>query len=200
MLFASFAEIGCNGASIVSGAKDVYRSAANSINRRRGLPEQYIIPPSILDPSPAEDQVPLWAWAGGLTVVSITTVIVMAKLFDIEVGISILAILCGFLFSFIGVQCAGDTDINPISTCAKATQLVVGGATHGKYLNTIVVDPTAGSLNIGAMRINLLAALISGGAAAQTTDMTVRSSPASWNPTDMCRVTSRRGISCAPSR
>ena len=38
-----------------------------------------------------------------------------------------------------------------------------------QYLDTIVPET---AVNIGAMRINLLAALVSGGAAAQTTDMT----------------------------
>mgnify|MGYP001597815469 FL=1 len=158
----------------------------NYLNARRGLEPKYEVPESIEDPAPPEDQVPVWAWVGTLFVSIIATVTIMSQLFDVSAGISLLAVLLAFLFSFIGVQCAGDTgayflyfrtahsrtsltashtDINPISTCAKATQLVVGGVTHGKYLNTIVPGTT---INVGATRINLLAALVSGGAAAQT--------------------------------
>ncbi|KAL8292838.1 hypothetical protein RQP46_000532 [Phenoliferia psychrophenolica] len=169
MLVCSFAEVGANYRTIYKGGRDAVCGGLNLISRRRGQEEKYKIEDTMEDPSPPEDQVPAWAWVGTLCVSIIATVTIMSQLFDVSAGISVLAVFLGFLFSFIGVQCAGDTDINPISTCAKATQLVVGGVTHGKYLDTIAPGTT---INIGAMRINLLAALVSGGAAAQTTDMT----------------------------
>ena len=58
---------------------------------------------------------------------------------------------------------------NPVSTCAKASQLVLGGVTHGKYADDI--NPVNGHNN-HALRVNLLAGLHSAGTAAQTTDMT----------------------------
>jgi uncharacterized oligopeptide transporter (OPT) family protein len=91
----------------------------------------------------------------------ILTCVVLGLQYHMNVGIAILSIILGFLFSLIGVQSAGDTDINPISTCAMASQLVLGGATHGKY-----------ALVSTAQRINLLGGLVAGAAAAQTTDMT----------------------------
>jgi hypothetical protein len=36
-----------------------------------------------------------------------------------NVGEALLALILGFLFSFIGVQSSGVTDINPVSTVAK---------------------------------------------------------------------------------
>ncbi|KAF5382659.1 hypothetical protein D9615_003036 [Tricholomella constricta] len=40
---------------------------------------------------------------------------------------AILALLLGFIFSFIGVQSSGHTDVNPVSTVAKVSQLIFGG-------------------------------------------------------------------------
>lgn len=80
----------------------------NAVQIRRGKEAKFIIDEGeVIDPSPAEDQVPTYIWAGLLVVVIISTVVVMSKMFHIEVGISILSILLGFLFSFIGVQTAG---------------------------------------------------------------------------------------------
>ena len=58
---------------------------------------------------------------------------------------------------------------NPVSTVAKASQLVLGGVTHGKYTDDI--SPVTG-YNNHALRVNLLAGLHSAGTAAQTADMT----------------------------
>jgi uncharacterized oligopeptide transporter (OPT) family protein len=68
--------------------------------------------------------------------------------------------LLGFIFSFIGVQSSGDTDINPVSTCAKASQIVFGGVTKGQ-----------GIYGNSAILTNLIAGSLSAGAAAQATDM-----------------------------
>lgn len=106
MIVASFTELGCNGKSIYKGFSDLYKETVNALQVRRGLGEKYVVDADIIDPAPDEDQVPLWAWAGGLVAVIILTVAVMAKAFQLDVGVSILAILLGFIFSFIGVQCS----------------------------------------------------------------------------------------------
>ena len=64
---------------------------------------------------------------------------------------------------------AGQTDVNPVSTVAKASQLVLGGVTHGKYTDEIQAGT---GYNLHALRVNLLAGLHSAGTAAQTADMT----------------------------
>jgi len=102
-----------------------------------------------------------------LGVVSVLAVSVLFSLtliptqFHLNVGEVILALILGFLFSFIGVQSSGDTDINPISTVAKASQLVFGGVSKGQGLSQIPAE-----------RVNIIAGVVSGGAAAQATDMT----------------------------
>jgi hypothetical protein len=44
---------------------------------------------------------------------------ILATQFNMNVGEALLALILGFLFSFIGVQSSGVTDINPVSTVAK---------------------------------------------------------------------------------
>lgn len=75
-------------------------------------------------------------------------------------GEGILSFLLAFLFSFIGVQSAGDTDINPISAVAKASQIIFGGVSKG-----------SGASEANGQRVNLVAGAVAGGAAAQATDM-----------------------------
>lgn len=88
-------------------------------------------------------------------------VAILAKMFHMNVGEAILALILGFIFSFIGVQSSGTTDVNPISTVAKASQLIFGGISKGTGL-------ASGPAQI----VNLTAGVVSAGSAAQATDMT----------------------------
>jgi len=113
------------------------------------------------DQTPMEDRVPTAWWAGGLTISVVVCVSILATKFHFNVGEAILALILGFLFSFIGVQSAGQTDINPVTTVAKASQLIFGGigkATHMTISN--------------AQIFNLSAGVVAAGSAAQATDMT----------------------------
>lgn len=67
---------------------------------------------------------------------------------------SILAIFLGFIFAFLAIQCTGATGITPLTTAAKATQLVLGGAATGSdYPNWI------------SQKLNLIGGAIASGAA-----------------------------------
>ena len=72
-----------------------------------------------------------------------------------------MAFILAFLFSFIGVQSSGDTDINPITVVAQASQIAFGGVSKGR-----------GEGQTFAQRVNLVAGSIAGGAAGQAVDMT----------------------------
>lgn len=111
------------------------------------------------DPAAPEDRVPFWAWTGGLLASVILTCALCATQFPINVGEVILALVLGFLFSFIACQSAGDTDINPVSTVAKASQLIFGGVGKGRPL-------------ANAEMLNLVAGTLAAGSAAQASDMT----------------------------
>lgn len=75
-------------------------------------------------------------------------------------GNAILAIVLAFMLSFIGIQSSGTTDINPLSSVAKATQLIVGGAVKGQ-----------GVTGNAALLENLIAGSIASSAAAHAVDM-----------------------------
>ncbi|KAL8284034.1 hypothetical protein RQP46_005147 [Phenoliferia psychrophenolica] len=165
MLLVAFTDLLVDGKVIYVGFRNLFWEAKNKYRERRGLPPQYTLVPSMEDPAKPEEQVPVLWWGTGLIIAIIVTVIVLDKKFDI---------LLGFCFSFIGVMCSGATDINPVSTVAKTSQVIFGGATHGQFKSTIIVTPPPDSItrNIGALRVNLLAGVVSGAAAAQTGDMT----------------------------
>ena len=86
---------------------------------------------------------------------------ILATQFHLNVGETLLSLLLGFIFSFIAVQSSGQTDLNPVSTVAKASQLVFGGVSKGTHL-----------FGKPAMTLNLTAGVIAGGSAAQAGDMT----------------------------
>ena len=113
------------------------------------------------DQTPMEDRVPTLWWTGGLLVSIIGSVAILVTLFHFNVGEAILALVLGFLFSFIGVQSAGQTDVNPVSTVAKASQLIFGG-----------IGKSTGLGLSAAQTFNLSAGVVSAGSAAQATDMT----------------------------
>lgn len=108
-----------------------------------------------------EDRVPTLWWAGGLLISTIASIAILSTLFHFNVGEAILALVLGFLLSFICVRSAGQTDVNPVSTIAKASQLVFGG-----------IGKSAG-MSLGVSQtFNLTAGFVSAGAAAQASDMT----------------------------
>ncbi|KAK7462797.1 hypothetical protein VKT23_007378 [Stygiomarasmius scandens] len=113
------------------------------------------------DQTPLADRVPTSWWTGGLLLSTIMCCAILATQFHMNVGEALLALLLGFLFSFIGVQSSGATDVNPVSTVAKASQLIFGGIGKGTGMPTQE-----------AYMFNLTAGVVSAGAAAQASDMT----------------------------
>lgn len=73
------------------------------------------------DLSPREDRVPTLWWTTGLFLSIVMSCAILATMFNMNVGEAILSLVLGFCFSFIGVQSAGTTDVNPISTVAKVS-------------------------------------------------------------------------------
>ncbi|TFK73351.1 oligopeptide transporter, partial [Pluteus cervinus] len=117
------------------------------------------IHPDDEDQTPLADRIPTSWWTLGLLASTIMCCAILATQFSMNVGEAILSLLLGFIFSFIGVQSTGTTDVNPVSTVAKASQLVFGGVSHGMAQNP-------------ARMLNLSAGVIAAGSAAQAADMT----------------------------
>ncbi|GLB42392.1 putative OPT oligopeptide transporter protein [Lyophyllum shimeji] len=113
------------------------------------------------DQTPMEDRIPTSWWTIGLFLSTVMCCAILATQFHMNVGEGILALILGFIFSFIGVQSSGTTDVNPVSTVAKASQLVFGGIGKAAHL---AENP--------ARTLNLTAGVIAAGSAAQASDMT----------------------------
>ncbi|OTA60059.1 oligopeptide transporter [Hypoxylon sp. EC38] len=108
----------------------------------------------IEDPAPRDQQVSMWMWFVGLIVTIAAGMVIFALQWGMHPGLTILACLLGFLFSFLAIQIGAVTDQTPLTAASKASQLVFGAATKNSGFS--VKD---------AQRVNLVAgSLASGGA------------------------------------
>ncbi|ORY82431.1 oligopeptide transporter [Protomyces lactucae-debilis] len=163
MLCASFAEVAMHGPVLFRGLKNAFWDSLAAVPQTRAFSEKHTegqIREVSDDPRPKSEQVPWWAWSGGVILAVVFSCIVLALQYDVSPGITILSVILAFIFSFIAAQSSGATDINPVSTCAKASQLVLGGVTQGQGLH-----------GFKAETINMIGGIVSGGAAAQSVDM-----------------------------
>jgi uncharacterized oligopeptide transporter (OPT) family protein len=78
------------------------------------------------------------------------------------VGESLLCVILAFFFSFLAIQCTGVTDITPLTAAAKASQIVLGGATKGQGWDAPY-----------AQRLNLLGGSLASMGAEQATNLVV---------------------------
>jgi len=171
MIAASFAELLVHYKLIWFALRSVWKGIAMGLNTgvsKFGTKSPFLEKHSqiemehmVEDPASEDEQVKLWQWGPGLIVTIVATCIVLGLQYRLNVGISLLAILLGFLFSFLVIQCTGVTDATPLTTAAKASQIILGGATSGVGL------PQA-----AAERLNLIGGAIASGAASQSTDLT----------------------------
>jgi len=155
MLMYSFADV------VLSLVPIIKTMAPPSSWFRRKWQSVSISSGGVEDQTPVEDRVPFLWWSIGLVLSTIMCCAILATLFHMNVGEAMLSLVLGFLFSFIGVQSSGYTDINPVSTVAKASQLIFGGISKGSHM---ALKP--------AQTMNLTAGMIAAGSAAQASDMT----------------------------
>ncbi|KAG0709867.1 OPT oligopeptide transporter protein-domain-containing protein [Suillus ampliporus] len=147
LLCASFAEVGCNWKSLYAGM----RSACGTL-LRRFLKDN--VEDNSFDPVPEHERVPFWAWGSLLVLSTIITCVVMAVQFGQNVGITLLAILFSFLFSFIGCESVGRTNINPATSIGNASQLIFGGLGRGQGYTVKrgeLLNSLSGMLTLGKM-------------------------------------------------
>ncbi|KAF5368921.1 hypothetical protein D9758_002936 [Tetrapyrgos nigripes] len=156
MLLYSFADVGLSLLPIFAQMRGSFASNVIGIFRNKRENDE-----DDEDQTPVEDRVPTSWWTIGLLLSTIMCCAILATQFHMNVGEALLSLILGFLFSFIGVQSSGATDVNPVSTVAKASQLIFGGI--GKSTNMQLND---------AYMFNLTAGVVSAGAAAQSSDMT----------------------------
>lgn len=156
MLCASFAEVFMNGGILWKGIKQ----ASVVIYCKLRKKESPAFKNFIDDPAPPETQIPAWQWISLLVLSIIFTCLVLTLQYGISLGLCLLSIFLGFVFSFIGAQSSGTTDVNPISTCAKSSQLIFGSISSAQRMDEMV-----------AQKLNLIAGSVSASSASQSVDM-----------------------------
>ncbi|PIA92693.1 putative oligopeptide transporter [Cercospora beticola] len=168
LMCATFTEVGMNSPALYKGLKLIIAEYASKLpNTQRWTATKDKASTFLLqedhdddDPAPPRERVPVWMWSTGTFLVIIFTCIVLGVQYDMSVGLAVLSVVLGFLFSCIATQSAATADIAPASYCGKASQLVFGGVTSsGQY-----------SLHDKQL-INLAGGIVATGAASQSTDM-----------------------------
>jgi len=106
------------------------------------------------DPASPDEQVKHWMWILGLIVTVIVAIVIFHFQWEMHPGLTVLACLLAFLFSFLAIQIGAVTDTTPLTATAKASQLVFGAATQG------------GGFSVAhAQKLNLAAAGLAAGGA-----------------------------------
>ncbi|KFY17333.1 hypothetical protein V492_00743 [Pseudogymnoascus sp. VKM F-4246] len=113
------------------------------------------------DPFPPHQQVKDWMWMLGLVVTLVVSFVICHFQWQMNVGLTILACVLGFIFAFLCIQIGAVTDTTPLTAASKASQLVFGAATSGHGYS--IKD---------AQRLNLIAGGIASGAADVATNLT----------------------------
>lgn len=174
MVATSIAELLVQYKVLAHAGKAVWKAMSSGINdlfiRFAGKPSPFFERQAskyqddgnmVADPARPEDQVPMWQWMLGLVLSIVVGIIVFNYQWGMGPGLTILACLLGFLFSFLAIQIGAVTDQTPLTAASKASQLVFGAATSGK-----------GYSILDAQRINLVAGGLASGAADVGTSLT----------------------------
>lgn len=166
MIVVSMVELGCQYKVFLYTGKALSRATANFVNdyirkderlAAAGKQEESDL---VEDFAPPSQLVRPWMWGSGLLACLICGCAVTAKLFNMQVGESILAYLLAIIFAFLAVQCAGATDITPLTAASKASQIVLGGVTKGQ-----------GMVKTDAQRLNLIGGAVASMGASQASDL-----------------------------
>ncbi|KAG2160421.1 oligopeptide transporter [Aureobasidium pullulans] len=114
----------------------------------------------IYDSAEDHELVKIWMWGPILILSIIACCIVLGVQYDMPVGMSLLSVFLAFFFAILAVQCAGVTDVTPLTAASKASQLVLGGATKGEHWMTE-----------HAQRLNLIGGSLASIGAGQASDL-----------------------------
>ncbi|KAK3936231.1 OPT superfamily oligopeptide transporter [Diplogelasinospora grovesii] len=111
----------------------VARGKASPFFAKHGAPREKTAD-MIEDPAPADQQVRNWMWIVGLLATVVVAMIIFQFQWEMHPGLTVLACILAFLFSFLAIQIGAITDNTPLTAASKASQLVFGAATsHSGY-------------------------------------------------------------------
>ncbi|KAI6797705.1 oligopeptide transporter [Hortaea werneckii] len=170
MIVVSFTELALQYKVFVYVSKAVFRGSCNAMNNlmktmKRESPwlekngKQQAS--DMVQDSAADHELIKWGmWFPALLLCIICCCVVLGVEFEMPVGMSLLSVFLAFFFSFLAVQCAGVTDITPLTAASKASQIVLGGATKGEHWKVT-----------HAQRLNLLGGSLASIGANQASDL-----------------------------
>ncbi|KAK0657979.1 OPT oligopeptide transporter protein-domain-containing protein [Cercophora newfieldiana] len=172
MVCASMAELIIQWKVIWIGVKSAWNQTCISINQtllKRGKQSTFFAKHGkeqdsqwhIEDPAPPEQQVKHWVWVVGMIFTTVLAMLIFHFQWEMHPGLTILAIVLAFLFSFLAIQIGAVTDQTPLTAAAKASQLIFGGATSGQGLDVL-----------HAQKLNLVAGSLASGGAGVATELT----------------------------
>ena len=143
LLAGSFAEVAANYRTIYASVAQLFQPVIRLVTRRNAKYDEANV---IVEPCSPDEMVPTWMWGGGIVVsivrilasqtspkthfevngnYQIFTCVIMAVQFKLSVGQTLLAILFAFIFSFIGAESTGRTNITPVTSIGNASQLII---------------------------------------------------------------------------
>ncbi|OQO12825.1 hypothetical protein B0A48_02289 [Cryoendolithus antarcticus] len=128
LLAGAFAELFANYKSVLASFADLLEPIWRFVLRRKPDPQAKTL---IEEPCTPDELVPAWMWGGGILLSIIFTCAILGTQYDQNIGVVLLAIVFAFLFSFIGAESCGRTNITPVTSIGNASQLVIGGVNRG---------------------------------------------------------------------
>ena len=173
MVCCSMAELFIQWKVIWTGVKSAWTQGCISINQalvKRGKTSTFFakhgaarekVEGYIEDPAPPHQQVKHWVWVLGLIGTTVMSILIFHFQWEMHAGLTVLAIVLAFLFSFLAIQIGAVTDQTPLTAAAKASQLVFGAATSG-----------SGYTVSHAQKLNLVAGGLASGGADVATSLT----------------------------
>jgi len=172
MIVVSFTELFLQYKVIFFVGRALVRGSAKGINaglKALGKPsatlekhsEMHDSGDMVQDPAADHELVKVWMWAPLLVLSIIACCLVLGLQFGMPVGESLLSVFLAFFFTFLAVQCAGVTDITPLTAASKASQIILGGATKGEHWTAE-----------RAQKLNLLGGSLASMGANQASDLT----------------------------
>ena len=168
MVCSSMAELFIQYKVIGVGFAAAWNQACSNINNlltRRGKSSSFFAKHGaerekaggmVEDPAKPHEQVQTWMWLLGLVVSIVLGMIIFHFQWSMHPGLTILAAVLAFLFSFLAIQIGAVTDNTPLTAAAKASQLVFGGATknsgysvtHAQKLNLVAGCLASGGADV----------------------------------------------------
>lgn len=115
MLVASFTDLLIQAPMYYRQGKQLFNQARKTIGEKRGKDMSHItnaVPEASTDPAPPHEQVNNSTWIIGLTIAAVTSMVLAKTEFGVNPGMTLFALILGFVFAFVAATASGTTDVS----------------------------------------------------------------------------------------